>query len=70
VTSECGYSKATIVVKNVTLPLAWSSDEYFGAKRGRLPTIKTPYSLFRKADLYCSTFDQDPGWKRILLQAR
>ncbi|KAI6203212.1 hypothetical protein M3Y94_00530600 [Aphelenchoides besseyi] len=33
VTSECGYSKATVVLKNVTVPLAWPSNEYFGQAR-------------------------------------
>jgi hypothetical protein len=38
-TSECGYSKATVVIKNLSLPLAWPSDEYFNTKKGKLNKI-------------------------------
>jgi hypothetical protein len=34
VTSQTGYSKAVVVVKNVNIPLAWPADEYFGYKKG------------------------------------
>lgn len=32
--SDCGYSKANILFKNVCIPLAWPADEYFGNKKG------------------------------------
>ena len=34
VTSQLGYSKATVVLSNISLPLAWPVNEYLGNKKG------------------------------------
>lgn len=33
IASQLGHSKATIIIRNLSLPLAWPADEYFGEKR-------------------------------------
>jgi hypothetical protein len=31
---QLGHSKAAILIRNLSLPLAWPVEEYFGAKKG------------------------------------